>query len=407
MDRTGAGVLYSSDEEDTSYQPKHSLSTRTKSSNPFEHFTVGGGQSDRTSLPTVSSTPHSRAMSSGGTNVETSPTSHRKGFFNPLGQVEIPSLLPEEDSEEDGSSISQHGDHPVIDGWLINDMGQPPPAKRKRRQDDNYTLEGGGSKKPPSSKSLVRLESNSGRRSGSQLRFRKSPSVTRTTTQTRVSHGLRGKHLYGEGSGSSDVIGGLRSTDRSVTEIESDDGLQLDNDDIMLNENFGSMFAPSSSTQPFGYGLGNSSTLNDTVRQNPTTSSAGHAQSAAPDGAPLRIRVRIETKSHLIPCPRKQEDGMDTTIAWLVKQATDRYYTQEGVRPELSLTTLDGALLCPTDPVVHVLGENEEVVGVVEQWHLPPLGERYEMACRTGGKRKKLVFISHCYIGYTHVMVRV
>lgn len=381
MDRTGASVLYSSDEEDTSYSAnkhKHSLPTQAKS-NPFARFTVGGSgpsQFDRTSSLTVSSTPHTRAVSSDGT----SPNSHRKGFFNPLGQVEVPSLLPAEDSEEEDSNISRRGDHPVIDGWLIDDMGQPPPAKRKRRHDNEYLLEGGGAKNPSSSRSLVRLESNSGRRSGSQLRLRKSPS---SATQTHLTHRLQGKRLVKEDSGFSDVIGGLRQADRNVIEIESDDGLQLDDDDIMLNENFGSIFAPNSSTQ--SKGLGNTS------RQNPTTVRTGHAQSAAPSTAPLRIRVRIETKSHLIPCPRKQEDGTETTIAWLVKQATDRYYTQEGVRPELSLTTLDGALLCPTDPVVHVLGENEEVVGVVQQWHLPPLGERYEMACKSRGTRKKLV----------------
>ncbi len=69
-----------------------------------------------------------------------------------------------------------------------------------------------------------------------------------------------------------------------------------------------------------------------------------------------------------------------------MKQATERYYAQEGVRPELALTTLDGALLGLSDAIEHVLGPNEEVVGVVKQWLLPPLPERYEMACKSQQK---------------------
>ncbi len=66
-----------------------------------------------------------------------------------------------------------------------------------------------------------------------------------------------------------------------------------------------------------------------------------------------------------------------------MKQATERYYVQESVRPELMLTTLDGALLGVSDVIQHVLGPNEEVVGVVKQWLLPPLPERYEAACKS------------------------
>ncbi len=90
---------------------------------------------------------------------------------------------------------------------------------------------------------------------------------------------------------------------------------------------------------------------------------------------------------------RQLPDGSEPTIEWLVRQATERYYTQESVRPELTLTTLDGALLGISDAIQHVLGPNEEVVGVVKQWILPPLPERYEVACKSRQKGTLSVFV--------------
>ena len=100
---------------------------------------------------------------------------------------------------------------------------------------------------------------------------------------------------------------------------------------------------------------------------------------------PLRIRVKIDTKSYLVPCPAKLVDGSDSTIQWLAQQAAERYCTQQGVRPRLSLTTADGALLSTDDVIAHVLQSGEEVVGVVEHWRLPPLPQRYQTACTTAG----------------------
>ena len=104
-----------------------------------------------------------------------------------------------------------------------------------------------------------------------------------------------------------------------------------------------------------------------------------------PDVPPLRVRVKIESRSYLVPCPSKDSSGRDTTIQWLMSQASERHYAQQGVRPRLSLTTSDGAILCPTDLVSHVLSPNEEVVGVVEGWVEEMLEESYLTACKKEG----------------------
>ena len=118
-----------------------------------------------------------------------------------------------------------------------------------------------------------------------------------------------------------------------------------------------------------------------------TTSSAPNITATCmsySDTPPLRVRVKIESKSYLIPCPRKDLSGLDTTIQWLISQASERHYTQQGLgaRPRLSLTTSDGAILCPTDLVSHVLSPNEEVVGVVEGWVQETLEESYLAVCK-------------------------
>lgn len=106
------------------------------------------------------------------------------------------------------------------------------------------------------------------------------------------------------------------------------------------------------------------------------------------DLPPLRVKVKIESKSYLIPCLRKEASGVDTTVEWLISQASERHYAQQGLRPKLSLTTLDGALLCPSDPLVHVVSPNDEVVGVVEAWQETTLEESYQAACKNAGVGK-------------------
>ena len=109
------------------------------------------------------------------------------------------------------------------------------------------------------------------------------------------------------------------------------------------------------------------------------------APNISSDMPPLfRVRVKIDSKSYLIPCPRKSPNGLDTTIQWLISQASERHYAQQGLgaRPRLSLTTSDGAILCPTDLVSHVLSPDEELVGVVEGWVEETLEESYLTVCK-------------------------
>ena len=116
-----------------------------------------------------------------------------------------------------------------------------------------------------------------------------------------------------------------------------------------------------------------------------TTATTNIAPNISSDIPPLfRVRVKIDSKSYLIPCSRKGPNGLDTTIQWLISQASERHYTQQGLgaRPRLSLTTSDGAILCPTDLVSHVLSPDEELVGVVEGWVEETLEESYLAVCK-------------------------
>ncbi len=250
-DRTGAGVLYSSDEEDAPL---------SKLSNPFEPFTVDS------SLQSPDSQPDPSRLSE-ETN-QTSPVSHKKGVFNPMGQVEIPALLS---AEEDCEEMSTLNDLPVIDGWLVDDMIHPPPAKRTK-QKSGFDSEKEGA---------VRLESALGRRKGSQLRLNKTHSNQRSaTSDSHLSSAHRVKETHGK---------------NHAVHFEDD----ILYDDVMFNEDFG---ASVSTQQPI---------VNDHSRQLSSSATSLHssiyhrADRALYSGSgPLRVKVRIDSKSHLIPCPR-------------------------------------------------------------------------------------------------------
>eukprot|EP00795_Rhopilema_esculentum_P001570 gene1570-16021_t len=96
----------------------------------------------------------------------------------------------------------------------------------------------------------------------------------------------------------------------------------------------------------------------------------------------LRVRVRIDKEQLLIPCV---EDGERKTIKWLSDQASQRYSSTHGVTPRLKLKTTDGACLCETDLVTDVLGNNEEVIGEVLGWNSGSLCEKYQTECTALG----------------------
>ncbi|XP_062935624.1 tonsoku-like protein isoform X2 [Cynocephalus volans] len=96
---------------------------------------------------------------------------------------------------------------------------------------------------------------------------------------------------------------------------------------------------------------------------------------------PIRVRVRVQDNLFLIPVPHSEAHA----VAWLAKQAAQRYYQSCGLLPRLTLRK-EGALLAPQDPIPDVLQSNDEVLAEVTSWDLPPLTERYRRACQSLGQ---------------------
>lgn len=116
----------------------------------------------------------------------------------------------------------------------------------------------------------------------------------------------------------------------------------------------------------------------------PSWDRASGAPPPAPPTSHMRVRVTIEHKTFLIPCPVRSSPAL--SFAWLAAEASSRYSSQMGRRPRLALATQDGAQLCLEDVITDVLGHNEEVVGVVEGWDLPPVSEQYKACCAKAGQ---------------------
>ncbi|XP_068232660.1 tonsoku-like protein [Palaemon carinicauda] len=111
---------------------------------------------------------------------------------------------------------------------------------------------------------------------------------------------------------------------------------------------------------------------------NGENSAVSHASCSA-----LRLRVRVQNKLLLVPVAG---GGQGRTVEWLAAEVTRRYYQLAGLRPHLTLTTQDGAVLDPSDPIALVLSaEQAELQAQVTGWDLPPLPERYSQACQSLG----------------------
>ena len=323
-DRTGQSVLYSSDEEDISLQ--HSVTRRNSgllrkadTSNPFKNFTVGSGSRHVRTSSRFSETQ------CGGSAMKFPAPQPPRGLPNPLGQVEVPALIPVED--EGVGSDGERGR--VVDDWLIDDMGQPP-AKRWRVEKSGVRHGSSGGDFPSMQRSKGRLSlGRKGKRSASAA----------------SGSGVKGGNIRREGSSSSvRSSGSSRRDDQSVVVPDSDS-----DDNIMGGD-------------PWEKGFDSASAFGGSVapRLDPGPPQAGLLSQTFPPSTtilhpavepPLRIRVQIEGCTYLIPCPRRTEGGEATSIRWLEEQASQRYYQQHGVRPQLSLTTTDGALLSTTDPI--------------------------------------------------------
>ena len=249
--------------------------------------------------------------------------------YNPLGQVELPALLPEDGGGEE--AVTPGGG----DDWLVDDMG-PPTGKRRRSTPH--------------------------------------AAVTRGTERREKGHVWRergsGWHRPRTLARSGSTVEGVGSPSPSPLRTSSSPAPPWT--------------TPTKNTPPKHTPPKNLPIVDTETRTKNTPPGATPPTLTTPTESVLRLRVLIEDRTYLVPCPRKV-DGLDTTVGWLSLQAAERYCVHQGVRPVLTLTTIDGAHLCPTDAIADVLQNNEEVRGVVEQKELPPLSERYQNACRHAG----------------------
>ena len=328
-DRTGRDVLLSSSDEDDSSSPpstipRAALHPRERASSSSVYRESPG-----------TSSRGSASLPLGHGNRDTAGSSRQ--MKRPLVQDDQPALISEGRS---GSLIT--GAHPIIDHWLEDDVDRPLPKKRRAR--DPFTTLSQGSR----GRSLSL---------GSQQSARQGRLIYSSVTRSR------------------------RSTPSMATVSRSVDGAR----DVDLSE-----VVHVGSSPETGSPRELDPVTSRTVSQRLGPPTSAHSSSSQPPSnaattpaapLPLRIRVRIDGKSYLVPCPSTLSDGSHSTVSWLARQASERYYSQLGVRPRLSLTTADGALLSADDVLAHVLQSGEEVVGVVEAWHLPPLPERYLTAC--------------------------
>ena len=417
-------------------------------SNPFENFTVS---SERDVTPSsIRNTEISGRQSKNRLPVSSTVSISASGSrFNPLGQVEgcAPALIPErEDSGGSGYGRSQdhEGDCPVIDNWLVDDLSTTEQNQSRRKRHHG------------SSSTEIRsfLEGNSSTTSSTSTGNKRKRPLKRTNRT--LSQGVQSSRRAGDGQSTFDKHSSKkRRTD--IVELSSSDSDERFLDSVIVtDDDFMDLGDDSSNNRPCqnlssssmlggksAVATGAQDTRNTSQRSGerpslsnqsrtgshreyqPTTpsSTASHNQPSRTRQSnvhtssdythrpsyselpPLRTRVRIESKSYLIPCPRRDERGLDTTVGWLVAQASERHYKQEGARPQLSLTTPDGAILCPSDPIVHVIGENEEVVGVVEEWLEATLEERYLAACKNArvGKSLTTTTTHTCALACSHM----
>ncbi|KAG1667601.1 Tonsoku-like protein [Nymphon striatum] len=93
-------------------------------------------------------------------------------------------------------------------------------------------------------------------------------------------------------------------------------------------------------------------------------------------GNVIRVKVKVLDKAFLIPT------GCDKMVSWLSSEVSARFFHLTGLRPILSLT-LESALMFPNDIISHVVFPDEEIIGKIESWDLPPLTDCYTTACKT------------------------
>ncbi len=335
-------------------------------------------------------------------NVQTEGTeSLPRVMYNCLGQLEAPgpSLIAEQlveeadESEEgrDGGGDERKGPgYRVIDNWLVDDLEGEKTKRKKKKQDRDVSVE-------RESRALLGMTNAKERERNAASRINSASSATLSSLSQKAkslsSEDTRQRNSNKPTKNAIIVESSSESPDRQ--EESSDDEAEFQRwkahkeaQSTQSHNNTHSTLISSSSSNNV------STPFSGTTSINPYPA---HLQSAPPSSLPLpppmRVRVRILTSSYRIPCPHLQEGGVVTSVAWLANQAAERYFSQHGRRPVLCLTTVDGDSLCQADPVGHVLSQDEEAVGVVQQWFTPPMLDRYLVACRTNGAGKENMWI--------------
>ncbi|XP_078608465.1 tonsoku-like protein [Branchiostoma floridae x Branchiostoma japonicum] len=225
------------------------------------------------------------------------------------------------------------------DDWLVDDVVQRPAKRQKLSCDfsEGNQTRSISSRKPSTGSGGGEVSSDAGVASRTQTR---GGSSSRTTGRNRLSRPKRQTQLTLTGMG-------VRQQDR-----------RQESNMVDLTEE-SQVFQGSASRE-------------DAVVPTPQVHSATAAQ------VPMRLRVKVQDKTFLIPIPNSDSSK---SIAWLAEQASQRYYNMCGLRPRLALHTREGAMLEAHDAISDVLSTNEEVVASVQSWDLPPLPERYIKAC--------------------------
>jgi hypothetical protein len=269
--------------------------------------------------------------------------------------------------EEGGALIAADSEEllsqEVIDHWLVDDMGERAgPASKRVRRDEGERRERRGNDRiltdssAPNTQITSTKKSSKKKSKGSSSGRRGNPVVGSSSHYSN-----HGDAIDDDDVTISDVLYGCGPVARSSSHLSILDD-PLDNTIMETDHNLNEM---DHSTLP--------------ICTVPLTQSYAFP----PPATQLpKVKVRIEGVAILIPSPWQQEDGTVTTVQWLMEEASERYLRLHGQKPHLTLTTMEGALLCPTDTLSHVVQEGEELVGVVKGWETPPLSEHYQTVCK-------------------------
>ncbi|ESO83101.1 hypothetical protein LOTGIDRAFT_169742 [Lottia gigantea] len=170
---------------------------------------------------------------------------------------------------------------------------------------------------------------------------------------------------------------GVNSSRRESSQTTFGRSTNFGNLDAWESDSSNSMDAPSSifgnnSTQSTNFGLSAVSAL--------SSISSAHPTGTQPMGSVMRLKVKVKEKVLLIPVPSSDQNN---NINWLCQEISQRYFSLYGLRPLLTLSTIEGAIFSPEDIISMVLVHNDELIGNIDSWDLPPLHQRYRQACKT------------------------